>query len=263
MERCAEVLMPGETRSVEGFGKTGQTHRADDAKTALDNLPARLGYSARRADPRPSAMKVLLLINLQNDFLRDGLVATPDGESIVPLVQQLQNQFRLVAATQDWHPANHVNFAANHAGRQPGEIARMRRREVLLGPVHCVQGTRGAELIPSLNRDKINRIVRTGTDTNIDSFSAFFDGDRQAPTGLLDYLREKRVTEIFLCGLGTDTTILNTALDALGFDFETVLIEDACRGANPEAAAKAIEAMKDAGATMVLSRDILAWPVRR
>lgn len=208
-------------------------------------------------------MKALLLINLQNDFLPGGPMATPEGESILTLIQQLQGQFRLVVATQDWHPANHVNFAANHTGRQPGEIARMRRREVPLGPVHCVQNTRGADLIGALNRERINRIFRTGTDTNLDSFSAFFDGDHQVATGLGDYLRDKHVKEIFLCGLGTDTTILNTALDAIGFEFTPVLIEDACRGTTPTAAAKAIEEMKTAGVAIVNSREVLAWPVRQ
>lgn len=190
-------------------------------------------------------------------------MGVPDGEAILPLVQQLQGQFRLVVATQDWHPANHANFAANHTAKNPGEIARLRRGLVLLRPVHCVQNTRGAELASALNRERINRIFRTGTDTNLDSFSAFFDGDHQAATGLGDYLRDKHVKEVFLCGLGTETTILNTALDALGYEFKPVVIEDACRGSNSAAAATAIEEMKAAGVATENSREVLAWQVRR
>ncbi len=208
-------------------------------------------------------MKALLLIDLQNDFLPGGPMGVPDGDAILPLIQQLQGQFRLVVATQDWHPANHSNFAANHTAKNPGELAKLRRGMVLLRPVHCVQNTRGAELAPALNRERINRIFRTGTDTNLDSFSAFFDGDHQAATGLGDYLRDKKVRDIFLCGLSTETAILNTAMDALGFEFKPVVIEDACRGGSPDAAAKAMEEMKAAGVAVVNSREVLAWPVRR
>lgn len=190
-------------------------------------------------------------------------MGVPDGEAILPLVQQLQGQFRLVVATQDWHPANHANFAANHTAKNPGEIARLRRGLVLLRPVHCVQNTCGAELASALNRERINRIFRTGTDTNLDSFSAFFDGDHQAATGLGEYLRDKHVKEVFLCGLGTETTILNTALDALGYEFKPVVIEDACRGSNSAAAATAIAEMKAAGVATENSREVLAWQVRR
>lgn len=208
-------------------------------------------------------MKTLLLIDLQNDFLPGGPMAVPEGDAVVPLIAQLQAQFRLVVATQDWHPANHSSFAANHAGRKAGELAHLRRGPVLLRPVHCVQNTRGADLAPGLNRERINRIFRTGTDTNLDSYSAFFDGHHHTTTGLAEYLREKRVEEFFLCGLGVETTILRTALDGLGFDFKPLVIEDACRGYRAEAAAKAIDTMKAEGVGFIHSREVLQWPVRR
>ena len=259
--RFPEMLMPGERRFVESFGKSIQNEDTPRLRWTTPR-PAR-DTPAAAGTTRFCPMKALLLIDLQNDFLPGGPMGVPDGDAMLPLVQQLQGQFRLVVATQDWHPANHANFAANHTAKNPGEIARLRRGLVLLRPVHCVQNTRGAELAPALNRERINRIFRTGADTNLDSFSAFFDGDHQTATGLGDYFRDKKVKEIFLCGLGAETTILNTALDALGFEFKPVLIEDACRGGSPEAATKAIEEMKAAGVAFVNSREVLSWSVRQ
>jgi nicotinamidase/pyrazinamidase len=126
-----------------------------------------------------------------------------------------------------------------------------------------VQNSHGAELAPSLNRERINRIIRKGTDTNLDSFSGFFDHDHITPTGLLEYLREKRVKELFLCGLPLETTVKNTALDGLDLGFQCILVEDACRAAKPANAGKAIEEMKSAGVRITSSVEVLQWPVRR
>ena len=208
-------------------------------------------------------MKALVIVDLQNDFLPGGPMAVPDGVSIIPLLNRLQGQFRLVVATQDWHPPNHSSFAANHPGRKPGEIARLRRGPVVLRPVHCVQHSPGAEFAPSLNRERVNRIIRKGTDTNLDSFSGFFDNDHITPTGLGEYLRDKQADDVYVCGLPLETTVKNTALDALNLGFRSFLVEDACRAVKPANAAKAIEEMKTAGVLFTSSGEILQWPVRR
>jgi nicotinamidase/pyrazinamidase len=217
----------------------------------------------RATESRHDLMKALVIVDVQNDFLPGGPMAVPDGDSIIPILNRLQGQFRIVVATQDWHPANHSSFAANHAGKRPGEIALLRRGPVVLRPVHCVQHSHGAELAPSLNRERINRIIRQGTDTNLDSFSGFFDNDHMTPTGLGEYLRDKRADDVYLCGLTLETTIKNTALDALNLGFQCFLVEDACRAMKPAGAVKAVEEMKAAGVLFTSSREILQWPVRR
>ena len=95
-------------------------------------------------------MKVLLLVDLQNDFLTGGTMPVPQGEAIIPIANQLEGCFKLVVATQDWHPANHKSFAPNHPGRQPGEVVVLKKRPQRLWPTHCVQSTRGSELAASL-----------------------------------------------------------------------------------------------------------------
>src|SRR5438552_8005042 len=103
-------------------------------------------------------MNCLVLVDIQNDFLPSGALAVPDGDAVIPIANKLQTSFPLVVATQDWHPANHGSFAASHPGRRPFEQIDLNGLPQALWPMHCVQGTSGAELAPALRRDRIAKI---------------------------------------------------------------------------------------------------------
>src|SRR5579863_5503329 len=105
-------------------------------------------------------MKALILVDLQNDFLPGGALAVPDGDAVIPVVNRLQAVISLIVATQDWHPANHGSFAANHAGRKVFERIELNGLPQTLWPVHCVQNTPGAALAATLKRDYISRIFQ-------------------------------------------------------------------------------------------------------
>jgi nicotinamidase/pyrazinamidase len=205
-------------------------------------------------------MNALILVDLQNDFLPGGALAVPNGDAVIPLANQLQGAFKLVVATQDWHPANHSSFAANHPGRRPGEVVQLKKRAQILWPVHCVQNTHGAELASRLMRSRINKVFRKGTDADIDSYSGFFDNGHLRATGLGEYLKEKKVEDVYVLGLATDYCVKFTALDAVELGFRTHLIEDACRGVKlkPNDVKDAIETMKKSGVTVVTSSEVMA-----
>jgi nicotinamidase/pyrazinamidase len=198
-------------------------------------------------------MKVLVLVDLQADFLPGGALAVPDGELVVPIVNSMQMAFPLVVATQDWHPANHGSFAANHPGKKPFEQIDLNGLPQTLWPVHCVQDTPGAALAPDLKRERIAKIFQKGTDPGIDSYSGFFDNGHRKSTGLGEWLKQQNVTEVFVCGLATDYCVKFTALDAVQAGFTTSLIEDACRGVTlrPDDVKNAIADMKAAGVRIV------------
>ncbi|MBI4328171.1 MAG: bifunctional nicotinamidase/pyrazinamidase [Chloroflexi bacterium] len=204
-------------------------------------------------------MNCLLLVDIQNDFLPGGALAVPDGDAVIPVANKLQPLFPLVVATQDWHPSNHGSFAANHPGRKQFDPIELNGLPQTLWPVHCVQGTAGAELAPGLQQGRIARVFPKGTDPGIDSYSGFFDNGHRQATGLGDWLKRKGVTEVGVCGLATDYCVKFTALDAVALGFKTCLIEDACRGVNlnPGDVAKAIQEMKDAGVRVLHSQDLL------
>ncbi len=194
-------------------------------------------------------MPTLIIVDVQNDFCPGGALAVPEGDRIVPLINSLQPRYELVVATQDWHPADHGSFAASHPGRSPGELIELAGLPQILWPVHCVQGTPGAEFHPGLNLDRVARTFRKGTNPQIDSYSGFFDNGRRTSTGLGEYLRGQGVKEVHVCGLATDYCVKWTALDAVDQGFETCLLEDACRGVELHSGdvQKALEEMRRAG----------------
>lgn len=203
-------------------------------------------------------MKALILVDIQNDFVTGGALAVPQGEEIVPIVNELQTHFDLIIATQDYHPADHGSFAENHDGKQIGEVIDLNGLDQILWPVHCVQGTLGTEFVADLKMEKVTKVFTKGTDTGIDSYSGFYDNGHRKSTGLSDYLKEKGVTEVYVTGLATDYCVKFTALDAVQEGFKTYLIKDATKGVNlqPNDVEQAIADMKAAGVEVLHSDDI-------
>lgn len=179
-------------------------------------------------------MKALLIIDIQNDFLPGGALAVKDGDAIIPIVNKIQAKFDLVIATQDWHPLNHKSFAANHENKKAFEEIMLNGSPQVLWPNHCVQGTTGANLSKDLNTNLISTIIRKGMDLEVDSYSGFFDNNKEASTGLLGLLKEKKVTDIYVCGLAADFCVYFTAKDAAEHGFKTFFIEDATRAISIE-----------------------------
>ncbi|MEJ1971143.1 MAG: bifunctional nicotinamidase/pyrazinamidase [Lacunisphaera sp.] len=194
-------------------------------------------------------MNALILVDIQNDFLPGGALPVPRGDEIIPVVNRLQEEFPLVVATQDWHPADHGSFAANHAGRRPGEVIDLHGLPQILWPVHCVQHSHGAAFAPGLRTERIAQIFFKGTDPQVDSYSGIFDNGRRKATGLADYLRGRGVTEVTIAGLATDYCVKATALDAQALGFKTTVVTDACRGVDltPGDSARAFAEMERAG----------------
>lgn len=191
----------------------------------------------------------LIIVDVQNDFLPGGALAVSDGDAVIPIANALMERFDEVVATQDWHPADHKSFAANHPGQRVGDIIMLDGLPQVLWPEHCVQGTAGAELAQTLNMSRIGRVFRKGTDPAIDSYSGFFDNGHRKSTGLGDYLHEQAVTTLYVLGLATDYCVKYTALDALSQGFCVNLVEDATRGVNlqPGDVKRALAEMRDKG----------------
>ncbi len=203
-------------------------------------------------------MDALLVVDIQNDFLPGGALAVPEGDQVIPIVNRLMECFTLVLATQDWHPANHGSFAANHPNRQPGEVIDLNGIMQVLWPVHCVQGSYGAAFSTQFRTERLREVFRKGIDPGIDSYSGFFDNGRKRSTGLVEYLRGRSVDELFICGLATDYCVKFSALDSIDCGIRTRVIEDACRGVNlqPGDSAAAIAEIRNAGVSIVESADI-------
>lgn len=200
----------------------------------------------------------LLVIDVQNDFLPGGALAVPRGDEVVPVINRLAPAFDHVVLTQDWHPADHVSFAANHAGAAPFQTLALPYGEQVLWPAHCVQGEAGAQLHPDLAVPHARLLIRKGHQRDVDSYSAFVEADRTTPTGLAGYLREHGVRRVVCVGLATDYCVAWSALDARAAGFDAVVVEDACRAIDLNGSlAAAWERMSAAGVARCQSADLL------
>ena len=176
----------------------------------------------------------LIVIDVQNDFCTGGALAVPDGEAVVPLINEMLPDYGACILTQDWHPAGHSSFASQHAGKEPFGTVEMSYGTQVLWPDHCVQGTQGAEFHADLQTDAANMIIRKGFRRDIDSYSAFFENDRTTPTGLTGYLRTINVQKVTLAGLATDFCVAYSALDAARLGFDVTVDLRACRAIDLE-----------------------------
>jgi nicotinamidase/pyrazinamidase len=201
---------------------------------------------------------VLILVDLQNDFLPGGALAVPHGDEVIPIANKVQQRFELVVATQDWHPSDHGSFAANHPGKKPGDRIMLDGIEQILWPVHCVQNTHGAEFAAEFDTSRIAHIFHKGTERLIDSYSTFFDNAHRRHTGLAHYLEKRGIKDIYLMGLALDYCVKYSALDARHLGLNTYVIIDGCRGIElePGDIDRAIDEMKEAGAIILKSPEL-------
>ncbi|HOZ31602.1 MAG TPA: bifunctional nicotinamidase/pyrazinamidase [Tabrizicola sp.] len=194
------------------------------------------------------ATDALIVIDVQNDFCPGGALAVAGGDEIISLINGLMEAFGTVVLTQDWHPANHASFAANHPGATPFSLAQMPYGPQVLWPTHCVQGSKGAEFHRDLWTDPAHLIVRKGFRPEIDSYSAFFENDHSTPTGLDGYLRSRGITAVTLVGLATDYCVAYSAVDAAGLGYTATVLEGAARAIDLNGSlAEAREKMRAAG----------------
>lgn len=206
---------------------------------------------------RLTASDALIVIDVQHDFLPGGSLAVEHGDRVIPVINHLAQHFGMVILTQDWHPTSHISFADQHPGKQPFETIMLPYGPQTLWPRHCVQGTHGAELSSELKVPHAQLIIRKGFHQHVDSYSAFLEADRQTPTGLTGYLRERQIRHVYLCGLATDFCVAWSALDARQFGFEASVIEDASQGIDLNGSLdKAWAEMQQAGVNRVISHAI-------
>ncbi|KIV82799.1 hypothetical protein PV11_04878 [Exophiala sideris] len=223
-----------------------------------------------------SFMPALIVVDMQNDFCPpDGSMAIAGGRDIVALINQLvaSPKFALKVATQDWHPENHVSFATNHSapdnkpyesfvvvknlvGHNPEETMRQR-----LWPVHCIQHTKGADIIEEIDQSRFDIIVKKGMDSRVEMYSAFTDsfGNLTAGSGGVNIdvdqvLKTHQITHVYVVGVAGDYCVKDTALGSARAGFVTYLIEDAQRCVDPEGW-PAVRAELSHGSVNVISLD--------
>lgn len=169
---------------------------------------------------------ILGLIDVQPTFMPGGELPVADGHAIVPVINRLLPRFAHAFATQDWHPQGHFSFASTHPGKAPFDVFDGQT----LWPDHGLAGSPNAAIHAAIDQARIEVVIRKGFRASLDSYSAFFENDRQTPTGLEAWLRQRGFSRVFLCGLAFDFCVAWSAEDAARLGFTTIVIADACRG---------------------------------
>lgn len=199
--------------------------------------------------------KALILVDIQNCFCPPfGSLPVPEGTEIIKVAnkEMLSGKYDYIIATQDSHPADHKSFAINNS-KNVGEIIDLNGLPQIMWPKHAVIGTVDWMLRSDLKINLINAIVLKGTNSEIDSYSAFFDNGKKQKTILDDMLKGIGVTEISVLGLATDYCVKFTVLDGLELGYFVNLIRDGCRAVNinPNDGEIAIEEMESKGAKII------------
>ncbi len=196
---------------------------------------------------------------MQNDFIPGGSLPVEEGDLIIEginLVAKIfKNKKALVVLTQDWHPHNHLSFASNHPGKNPGD--EYTSEDGAIGPVlwpdHCVQDTEGAEFHKDLKVDLADKIIQKGMKPNVDSYSGFQDNDKKSETGLRKYLNSLNIKRIFICGLALDYCCYFTAVDGVDFGYDVYFLVDLTRGVDlpPGNISNSLKIMKNRGINFI------------
>ena len=173
----------------------------------------------------------LIIIDMQNDFCPGGALAVQNGEKIIEPINSAQEEFETIILTQDWHPKEHSSFASNNSAEAYSTIE-MDYGPQILWPDHCIQGSVGANFHKNLNINKSNLILRKGCNKKIDSYSAFFENDKNTTTGLEGYLVTKEIKKLYLCGLAFDYCVFYSALDAINLGFDVFVFQDLTKAIN-------------------------------
>ncbi|KAK1528474.1 isochorismatase [Colletotrichum costaricense] len=189
----------------------------------------------------------LIVVDFQEDFCPpNGSLAVANGRDIHPVVNSLLRlPFTIKIATKDWHPQDHISFASNHDGKQPFvdaiDIVNPRNSaetfHTRLWPVHCVQGTPGAALVPELDASAVDTVIEKGQNKDVEMYSVFYDpfqSPRVSDSGLAASLKDKRVTDVYVVGLAGDYCVKCTALDAQKEGFRTFIVEEGTRPVDAE-----------------------------
>ncbi|KAL7620879.1 NAD(+) salvage pathway protein [Parahypoxylon ruwenzoriense] len=206
----------------------------------------------------------LIVVDLQEDFCPpNGSLAVANGRDITLLINKLLAfPFVIKAATKDWHPRDHVSFAANHEGKAPfkdtitivNPYNESETYESRLWPVHCVQGTWGAELVPELHVSQLDLVLEKGTDPRVEMYSPFYDpfiSPRVYDSGLVRILRDKQITDVYVVGLAADYCVKNAVMDATKEGFKTYLIEECTRAVDASAWPECKKGIEASGAKVV------------
>src|SRR5882724_959274 len=201
---------------------------------------------------------ILIVLDMQNDFLAGGPLAVPGGNPLIAPINTLAKRFQHVIVTQDWHPAGHISFSSTHPGKRPfTDTVQAPYGTQTLWPDHCLIDSQGAALHPDLDLPNTELVLRKGFRTGIDSYSAFLENDGTTSTGLRGYLRDRKLHRLFFTGVAYDFCVGSSAIDGSKLGFDCYVIDDLTAGIDTTTAIPAMQQrLTAAGVHHIIQADL-------
>ena len=179
-------------------------------------------------------MRALVVVDVQNDFCEGGTLAVAGGADVAARIAELlagDHGYDHVVATRD----HHID-PGSHFSDQPDYVDSW--------PVHCVADTAGAELHPHLAGTAFEAVFDKG---EYAAAYSGFEGSAADGSALADWLRQRNVQEVDVCGIATDYCVKATALDAARTGFATTMLLDLTAAVSPPGVADVITELAGAG----------------
>ncbi len=202
----------------------------------------------------------VIVVDVQGDFTKfknGSLAVEGTDEAYIKAVEESTKKLKAegypIYATQDWHPKNHASFFTNHPGKKAFDVIKLHGKDQVLWPPHCVQNTKGAEIL--IDKKLFKAVVRKGMDPQYDSYSGFQD-DGGKKTEMDKILKNNKIKRLIIFGIATDYCVRATALDAVALGYKVIMIKNLSRGVSPETSEKAIDEMKAKGITVIENLDL-------
>ncbi|GAB2655062.1 nicotinamidase [Kribbella swartbergensis] len=187
-------------------------------------------------------VRALIVVDVQNDFCEGGSLAVSGGADVAFRIGELlhkwheadpgDKRYEYVVATRDHHidPGDHFSSNPDY---------------VTSWPRHCVAGTDGVSFHPNLDPQPFDAIFDKGEYAA--AYSGFEGKAHEDGRGLADWLRDKGVTDVDVCGIATDYCVRATALDAKQAGFGTTVLTELTAGVAPATTQQALAELRAAG----------------
>jgi nicotinamidase/pyrazinamidase len=207
-----------------------------------------------------TAKTVVIVVDVQGDFTKfknGSLAVEGTDEAYIKAVEESSKKLKAagfpIFATQDWHPPRHTSFFTTHKGKKAFDLIKIRGKDQVLWPPHCVQKTPGAEIL--LDKNLFKAVVKKGMNPQYDSYSGFKD-DGGKKTDMDGLLKKDNINKLVIYGIATDYCVRATVLDAVALKYKVILIKNLSRGVAPDTSQKAINGMKAKGVVVLNDLDL-------
>jgi nicotinamidase/pyrazinamidase len=188
--------------------------------------------------------RALFIVDVQNDFTERGALGVVGGDEVAERISRYldahADDYAVVVASRDWHHGDDDN--GGHFAAEPDFVETW--------PVHCVEGTYGADYDAVFDTRRVTHHLKKGQGKPAYSL---FEGITDDGLTADDILDQHSIGDIDVVGIATDYCVRASALDALAAGRTVRVFTDLIAGVHPDSSAAALSEIESAGARLTRS----------